>query len=406
MIFQSTVYPNVIPVNGILQQYLVSGGAISAGDFVQFADAVATGTKTLIGIAPALAVQLNETDVLVVSKRTNYVINAVAVRFSGQSVTIGGITAIASGTSSKVYEAKSAAVLSPTQVVVGLGKTVSSGNSSNMGLFAEAALLSISGLDITASDPVTLSKITYNENGKVGDVNVIALSETSALAVYGFDSGDTSISYPCNTYATAVSVENNALTIGEPLQLTRATNTNADGVKISETTAVVSAPVWFVLTINGVSVSIASGSSTVLGADSYGDYVVDMGANMFLFVNRGAGPSLLVRAGYYTGGSINFGATTKISGHPQHAVPDCALKISDGIALACSGGMATVVEVNADLSITAGETVTLYTVTSYYGTAHVYACRISKTAVFFYGYASCPAQIEGLMMFKISDRFT
>ena len=397
MIFQSTVYPNVIPVNGILQQYLVSGGAISAGDFVQFADAVATGTKTLIGVAPALAVQLNETDVLVISERTNSVINAVVVRFSGQSVSIGGITAIASGTSSKVYEAKSAAVLSPTQVVVGLGKTVSAGVSSNMGLFAEAVLLSISGLDITASEPVTLSKITYNENGEVGDVNVIALSETSALAVYGFDSGDTSVTYHCNTYATAVSAENNALTIGEPLQLTKATSTNAGGIKISETTAVVSAPVWFVLTINGVSVSIASGASVVTGAPSVGSYIVDMGANMLLFVGRYAsGTSLGIRAGYYNGGSVTLGTKTTISGQKSNAAADGALKISDGIALVFCGGKATIIEVNADLSITSGETVTLYTPTSTYGAAHVYACRISEAAVFFYGRASCPARIEGL----------
>lgn len=406
MIFQSTVYPNVIPVNGILQQYLVSGGAISAGDFVQFADAVATGTKTLIGVEPALAVQLNETDVLVISARTNYVINAVVVRFSGQSVSIGGITAIASGTSSKVYEAKSAAVLSPMQVVVGLGKTVSSGVSSNMGLFAEAVLLSVSGLDITASEPATLSKITYNENGEVGDVNVIALSETSGIALYGFNNGS-GVSSPCPNYATAISLMDNTLSAGTPVSLTGSsssgygTSAETSGVKISETTVVASASGFlasgYVLNINGTDVSIASSLQIDTSSASDPSYVVDIGTNMLLFVWRHAsGTSLEIRAGYYNGGSVTLGKTTKITGQKSNAAADGALKISDGIALVCCGGKATIIEVNDDLSITAGETVTLYTPTSTYGVAHVYACRISKTAVFFYGYASCPARIEGL----------
>lgn len=400
MIFQSTVYPNVIPVNGILQQYLVSGGAISAGDFVQFADAVASGTKTLIGVAPALAVQLNETDVLVVSKRTNSVINAVVVRFSGQSVSIGGITAIASGTSSKVYEAKSAAVLSPTQVVVGLGKTVSSGNSSNMGLFAEAALLSISGLDITASEPVTLSKITYNENGKVGDVNVIALSETSVLVVYGFDSGDTSISVHCHSYATAISVLDGVMAAGTAFQFGSGGFANAHAVRLSKTdvlTCVGAGSVYggFVLRIDGTSiVQISKFNIDSSSADRpFIPVIAGNGKLLFVMELSNSSVKLAVRAGYYNAGNVTLGAITQISdiiiGNSSSMRTTAAVPITGGECAICAAGKTVLLTVNDDLTITAGAAVTI-------ASNAIYLCMISETTVFFYGYASCPARIEGL----------
>lgn len=395
MIFQSTVYPNVIPVNGILQQYLVSGGAISAGDFVQFADAVATGTKTLIGVAPALAVQLNETDVLVISTGT-YGNKAIVVRFSGNLVSIGSSVEIAvTVAGQRKFAVESAAVLSPTRVVVGLAETSYAGPY-EYGFFAEAALLSISGLDISVSAPIKLTKVAYNENGEVGDVCAIALSETSAVLVYGFNRGSgTSYSYP--NYAVAVSVTGDSLTAGTSVLLTNGKSDKTSGVKISGESAVVSvygeSASGYVLNISGVDVSIAS--SFLGGSSSY--YVIDIGENMLLFVYRYAsGTSLYVRAGYYNGGSVTMGTATSITGQGKDATTDGVLKIAERKALICCGGKATLAEVNADLSITAGETVTLYTPTFYYSATGVYACRISEAAVFFYGRASCPARIEGL----------
>ncbi len=410
MIFQSTVYPNVIPVNGILQQYLVSGGAISAGDFVQFADAVATGTKTLIGIAPSTDVPpilLNETDVLVFGGDGNR--TARVVRFTADGISVGeAADLIADGVSNATVTVHSAEKLTPSQIVIGISRIQTKSTASiSYGVYAEIALVTIAGLAITPGQRVQLAMFPYSsttpERNGVNNVEIIALTTLTGMVCYSmfhvgeFNDGTTRTELNVNGFST----DGGYLHAGTAYQFAKASGLSSGevyGAKVDESTALLATnktPKALGL------VAIADASSAAVSpvgvALTYPFYAVTeiivLPDSKFVLIGDGTNQyGNGAACGYVNGGNnIQLGTMTFL-GVRNPSYTRFSVLTRDTI-VTVAGGIARVFRANDDLTITLGEAVTLST-----SAAAISPLKMTENAVFFYGGAQATARVSNLTL--------
>ena len=408
MIFQSTVYPNVIPVNGILQQYLVSGGAISAGDFVQFADAVATGTKTLIGIAPSTDVPpilLNETDVLVFGGDGNR--TARVVRFTADGISVGeAADLIADGVSNATVTVHSAEKLTSSQIVIGISRIQTKTTASiSYGVYAEIALLTIAGLAITPGQRVQLAMFPYSsttpDRNGVNNVEIIALTTLTGMVCYSmfhvgeFNDGTTRTELNVNGFST----DGGYLHAGAAYQFSKATGFSdvlIHGARVDESTALFAASEnTKALGLVGIADAASAAVSPVGAALTYAFTTVTKIMSDSKFVLIGSGTNVYgngAACGYVNGGNnIQLGTMTFLGvKSPTYRRFDILTRDTSATV---AGGGARVFRANDDLTITLGEAVTLST-----STVPITPLKMTENAVFFYGGAQAIARVSDLTL--------
>lgn len=410
MIFQSTVYPNVIPVNGILQQYLVSGGAISAGDFVQFADAVATGTKTLIGIAPSSEVPpilLNETDVLVFGGDGNR--TARVVRFTADGISVGeAADLIADGVSNATVTVHSAEKLTPSQIVIGISRIQTKSTASiSYGVYAEIALVTIAGLAITPGQRVQLAMFPYSsttpERNGVNNAVIIALTAQTGMVCYSmFHSGELNDGTTrTELNVNGFSISGGYLHAGTAYQFAKASglaNGEVYGAKVDESTALL-ATNKTPKTLGLVAIADASSAavSPVGAALTYPFNVVTeiivLSDSKFVLIGDGTNKyGNGAACGYVNGGNnIQLGTMTFL-GVRNPSYKRFSVLTRDTI-VTVAGGLARVFRANDDLTVTLGEAATLST-----STAAISPLKMTENAVFFYGGAQAIARVSNLTL--------
>ena len=409
MIFQSTVYPNVIPVNGILQQYLVSGGAISAGDFVQFADAVATGTKTLIGIAPSEAVPpilLNETDVLVFGGDGNR--TARVVRFTADGISVGeAADLIADGVSNATVTVHSAEKLTPSQIVIGISRIQTKSTAAiSAGVYAEIALVTIAGLSITPGQRVQLAMFPYSstvpDRNGVNNAVIIALTAQTGMVCYSMfhvgELGDGTTRTELNV--NGFSTDGGYLHAGATYQFSKATTTDVwiHGARVDESTALL-ATSKTPKTLGLVAIADASSAavSPVGAALTYPfnavTKIIVLPDSKFVLIGDGTNQyGNGAACGYVNGGNnIQLGTMTFL-GVRNPSYTRFNVLTRDTI-VTVAGGLARVFRANDDLTITLGEAVTLST-----STAAISPLKMTENAVFFYGGAQAIARVSNLTL--------
>lgn len=410
MIFQSTVYPNVIPVNGILQQYLVSGGAISAGDFVQFADAVATGTKTLIGIAPSAEVPpilLNETDVLVFGGDGNR--TARVVRFTADGISVGeAADLIADGVSNATVTVHSAEKLTPSQIVIGISRIQTKNTAAiSTGVYAEIALLTIAGLAITPGQRVQLERFSYSsttpDRNGVNNVEIIALTTLTGMVCYSmfhvgeFNDGTTRTELNVNGFST----DGGYLHAGAAYQFSKANLADVwiRGARVDESTALFAASkTTKALGLVGIADAASAAVSPVGAALTYAftsvGKIIVLSDSKFVLTGSGGTNDWGNGAacGYVNGGNnIQLGTMTFL-GEKNPTYKRFDILTRDTIATVANG-IARVFRANDDLTITLGEAVTLST-----STVPIAPLKMTENAVFFYGGAQAIARVSNLTL--------
>ena len=410
MIFQSTVYPNVIPVNGILQQYLVSGGAISAGDFVQFADAVATGTKTLIGIAPSTDVPpilLNETDVLVFGGDGNR--TARVVRFTADGISVGeAADLIADGVSNATVTVHSAEKLTSSQIVIGISRIQTKKTAAiSTGVYAEIALLTIAGLSITPGQRVQLERFSYSsttpDRNGVNNVEIIALTTLTGMVCYSmfhvgeFNDGTTRTELNVNGFST----DGGYLHAGAAYQFSKANLADVwiHGARVDESTALFAASkTTKALGLVGIADAASAAVSPVGAALTYGftsvGKIIVLSDSKFVLTGSGGTNDWGNGAacGYVNGGNnIQLGTMTFL-GKKNPTYKRFDILTRDTIATVANG-IARVFRANDDLTITLGEAVTLST-----SKVPIAPLKMTENAVFFYGGAQAIARVSDLTL--------
>nr|DAH88244.1 MAG TPA: hypothetical protein [Bacteriophage sp.] len=410
MIFQSTVYPNVIPVNGILQQYLVSGGAISAGDFVQFADAVATGTKTLIGIAPSTDVPpilLNETDVLVFGGDGNR--TARVVRFTADGISVGeAADLIADGVSNATVTVHSAEKLTPSQIVIGISRIQTKSTASiSYGVYAEIALVTIAGLAITPGQRVQLERFPYSsttpERNGVNNVEIIALTTLTGMVCYSmfhvgeFNDGTTRTELNVNGFST----DGGYLHAGTAYQFAKASGLSSGevyGAKVDESTALLATnktpkALGLVAIADASSAAVSPVGAALTYAFTTVTKIIVLSDSKFVLI--GSGTNVYgngAACGYVNGGNnIQLGTMTFL-GVKSPSYKRFNVLTRDTI-VTVAGGIARVFRANDDLTITLGEAVTLST-----SAAAISPLKMTENAVFFYGGAQATARVSNLTL--------
>lgn len=408
MIFQSTVYPNVIPVNGILQQYLVSGGAISAGDFVQFADAVATGTKTLIGIAPSAEVPpilLNETDVLVFGGDGNR--TARVVRFDSGGITVGDAVnvVIDEVSNAATVSVESAAKLSTAEVSIGISRVGS------YSAYADVALLTISGLSITPGSRVQLgvlsaSSSTSNPN-QVKSIQVFTLADRHGMVCYALGHQEDTLSSGkspyTNMYVHGISTAGGYLAAGAAYQFqsySGSKDIKIYGARISDTAALFATDGYsrtlglVALTDQATAAVSPVGSQTTYSNGTVTAPPIILSESKFVLTQTGK-----AACGYINGGTnIQLGTFTSLG--VTGVTASFFTKLTDSTVVATAylsrKAYALVFRANDDLTITVGDAAQILSTTS--SKPQLYPLRLAENSVFLYGYAQTLALVSGLTL--------
>lgn len=410
MIFQSTVYPNVIPVNGILQQYLVSGGAISAGDFVQFADAVASGTKTLIGVAPSAEVPpilLNETDVLVFGGDGNR--TARVVRFTADGISVGeAADLIADGVSKATVTVHSAEKLTSSQIVIGISRIQTKNTAAiSTGVYAEIALVTIAGLAITPGQRVQLARFPYSsttpERNGVNNAVIIALTAQTGVVCYSMfhigelNDGTTRTELNVNGF----SISGGYLHAGTAYQFVKVSGLSSGkvyGAKVDESTALLATnetpeALGLVAIADASSAAVSPVGAALTYPFNSVSKIIVLSDSKFVLI--GSGTNVYgngAACGYVNGGNnIQLGKLTFLGvKSPTYRRFDILTR--DTIATVANG-IARVFRANDDLTITLGEAVTLST-----SAAAISPLKMTENAVFFYGGAQAIARVSDLTL--------
>lgn len=365
-IMQGIVYPNALPVNGDLQTYQVSGGAINAGEFVQFSDTVSLGTRTQIVDytrgSLCTAVKLNETDVLALNENC-----AVVARFTESgTITTGPQVTLTSDSNTEITDA---ILLDTNTVLVSFlygGNSYSSSAPTQSG--SQVMLLTINGLQITTYPIQNASMINTsdidNEPNPAVVVSLIPVSETCALVT---------LSYP---YALSshlvyhrinvVQCNNSSINVGESILYDEdLPNTNVScwriyGAPIGNNQIIISSGTARIATISGSTISFSE-AQEIEGSFSFFRVFQPFISNDYgLFLansEHDTDASYIWCAPFYlSGNTLNIGTASQLttetySGKYQDI--DCYF-ISPMQAVVSCAGSACVVEIGEDLSLTSG----------------------------------------------------
>lgn len=351
-IMQGIVYPNALPVNGDLQTYQVSGGAINAGEFVQFSDTVSLGTRTEVGNSTTLSsgpdvVKLNETDILAFSGTY-----AVIVRFSASGITTGAQVSLVSDSFTTI---SSAVLLDTNLVLVGLSYAATSGSSRQSG--SKAIVLSINGLQIT---PYAIQNGYLVSTSSVYSdlyVSVVPVSTTSGLLITSYIRDQYN---NVESYINIINCTSTGFTVSAaqsiPTTMTSRGGFLKSGVPLGQGKVLLCTSYAVIATVEGSTLSF--GSPQNIGVyDSYFPFL--NGSTGLLLTNNGSNTSsgyVNARAFYVSGNTLNIGSQVQISTstyNSKYFPMDCVF-LSGSQAIVSCNGSACIVNISDDLTITAG----------------------------------------------------
>lgn len=385
-IFQTSIYPNVVPVNGLVKKYLASGSQISAGDFVQFASTCSIGTPTVVTTTDTAVVQilqLNDTDVIVFGSKS-----AVAVRISGGLISTGAVAEIGDD----YMQFSSAAKLTDTCVLIGFTYERTSGASTVRGRGAYANVLTISGLNITVGTPQKVYTVSTDSSESVGSVNVAAATSASGVIVYGIliSSSDSAGS---RVGANVIQVTESGFTVGTQYGLP--TNTTPDTGASSPYVYCIQVGDGHVLVCSNVlgfrtAIATTSGDTITYGTTTspsgtgsgniFKPYMLTDSTGIFLNGSN-------AYAFRIDSGTITLGSKTALSnGVEDYTTPDqtgCAVMTANKV-VATARGMAACIAISDSLELTIGEWV-IAGYTPVHVSPSVIPIRLSSTTLVFCG---------------------
>lgn len=399
-IFQTSIYPNVVPVNGLVKKYLASGSKISAGDFVQFASTCSIGTPTVVTTTDTLysvvqILQLNDTDVIVFGTRS-----AVAVRISGGLISTGAVAEIGD----EYSQFTSAAKLTDTCILIGLAYERSDGVASDRERRVYANVLTISGLNITVGTPQEVYAVSEDSSESMGSVNVAAATSASGVIVYGILT-DSSVSFNSKIGANVIQVTESGFTVGPQYGTADggsnvpdgATDSHAYVVQIGEGQVLFTWPAYVmgfrtaIATISGDAITYGTVASTgSVGGSAelaYRPYMLTDSTG--IFINGEYAIAFRIDSGTITLGS-RTALSSDVSVSPENV--RCAVMTANKV-VATAAGVAACITISDSLELTIGEWVSVGTRPAYAYYPEV-PIRLSASTLFFcgYNYATCTVE--------------
>ncbi len=392
-IFQTSIYPNVVPVNGLVKKYLASGSQISAGDFVQFASTCSIGTPTVVTTTDTLysvvqILQLNDTDVIVFGTRS-----AVAVRISGGLISTGAVAEIGDD----YTQFTSAAKLTDTCILIGLAYERSDGVASDRERRVYANVLTISGLNITVGTPQEVYAVSEDSSESMGSVNVAAATSASGVIVYGILISSSSTN-GSRVGANVIQVTESGLTVGPQYGIAGGSSapdavidSHAYVLQIGEGQVLFTWPALAmgfrtaIATISGDTITYGTAASAGSSAElAYRPYMLTDSTG--IFINGEYAIAFRIDSGTITLGS-RTALSSDVSTSPENV--RCAVMTANKV-VATAAGVAACITISDSLELTIGEWVSVGTRPAYAVYPEV-PIRLSASTLFFcgYNYATC-----------------
>lgn len=395
-IFQTSIYPNVVPVNGLVKKYLASGSKISAGDFVQFASTCSIGTPTVVTTTDTLysvvqILQLNDTDVIVFGTRS-----AVAVRISGGLISTGAVAEIGDD----YTQFMSAAKLTDTCILIGLAYERSDGVASDRERRVYANVLTISGLNITVGTPQEVYAVSEDSSESMGSVNVAAATSASGVIVYGILISSSS-TYGSRVGANVIQVTESGLAVGPQYGIAGGSSapdavkdSHAYVLQIGEGQVLFTWPTYSsgfrtaIATISGDTITYGTVASTgSVGGSAelaYRPYMLTDSTG--IFINGEYAIAFRIDSGTITLGS-RTALSSDVSVSPENV--RCAVMTANKV-VATAAGVAACITISDSLELTIGDWVSVGTRPAYAFYPEV-PIRLSASTLFFcgYNYATC-----------------